>query len=64
MVALPLFDVMSLPKTTFGVAEGDIVARSFIPGYIVLSYIVSYIGSVTTLELIHRRTSGRGVHNA
>ncbi|KAI9829072.1 MAG: hypothetical protein M1832_000095 [Thelocarpon impressellum] len=43
--------------------EGEIVPRSFTPGYILLSYVVSYIGALTTLELLHRRTAGRGVYN-
>ena len=43
--------------------EGEIVPRSFMPGYIVLSYIVSYIGALTTLELLHKRTAGRGLYN-
>ena len=48
----------------YPVSEGDMVPRSFTVGYIILSYVVSYVGSVTTLELLHRRTSGRGIYNA
>ncbi|RDL31329.1 uncharacterized protein BP5553_09538 [Venustampulla echinocandica] len=43
--------------------EGQIVPRSFSVGYAVLSYVVSYVGAWTTLELINRRTSGRGLYN-
>lgn len=42
---------------------GDIVARSFTPGYIILSYVVSYVGALTTLELLHRRTADTGPYN-
>ena len=41
----------------------QIVPRSFTPGYVVLSYLVSYVGSWTTLELLHRRTAERGFYN-
>ncbi len=43
--------------------EGEIVPRTFTTGYIVLSYIVSYVGALTTLELIHRRTADTGLYN-
>lgn len=43
--------------------EDQIVPRAFISGFIVLSYIVSYVGAWTTLELLHKRTSGRGLYN-
>ncbi|KAI9837624.1 MAG: hypothetical protein M1838_004784 [Thelocarpon superellum] len=48
---------------TFSDWENQIVPRSFIPGFIVLSYVVSYLGAWTTLELLHKRTSGRGLYN-
>jgi NO-binding membrane sensor protein with MHYT domain len=32
-------------------------------GFIVLSYLVSLVGCITTLELLHRRTSRRGLYN-
>jgi NO-binding membrane sensor protein with MHYT domain len=32
-------------------------------GFIVLSYFVSLVGCITTLELLHRRTSRRGLYN-
>ena len=43
--------------------HGHIVPRSFTPGYILLSYLVSYVGAWTTLELLHRRTADRGRYN-
>ncbi|KAI9761140.1 MAG: hypothetical protein M4579_001187 [Chaenotheca gracillima] len=42
---------------------GEIVPRSFVPGFIILSYAVSYVGALSTLELLHRRTSPRGLYN-
>jgi hypothetical protein len=42
---------------------GKIVHKGLIPGYVVLSFIISYIGSWTTLELINRRTSSKGLYN-
>ncbi|PMD42218.1 hypothetical protein L207DRAFT_456438 [Hyaloscypha variabilis F] len=43
--------------------EGHVVPRYFSPGFVVLSYFVSYVGAWTTLELINRRTAGRGLYN-
>lgn len=43
--------------------EGEIMSRTFTPGYIVLSYLVSYVGAWTTLELLHRRTARGGLYN-
>ncbi|KAH9205173.1 hypothetical protein DL95DRAFT_430095 [Leptodontidium sp. 2 PMI_412] len=43
--------------------EGRIVPRAFSAGYVVLSYVVSYVGAWTTLELINCRTSRRGLYN-
>jgi hypothetical protein len=42
---------------------GKITPRSFAPGFVVLSYVVSYIGALTTVELLQRRTSSRGWYN-
>jgi hypothetical protein len=42
---------------------GKIASRAFEPGFVVLSYVVSYIGALTTVELLHRRTSRRGWYN-
>lgn len=43
--------------------EGHIVPRSFNGGFVTLSYIVSLIGALSTLELLNRRTSRNGVFN-
>ncbi|KAG4436402.1 hypothetical protein IFR05_008125 [Cadophora sp. M221] len=43
--------------------EGRIVPRGFSIGYIILSYVVSYVGAWTTLELFNRRTSVKGMYN-
>ncbi|KUJ13484.1 uncharacterized protein LY89DRAFT_591314 [Mollisia scopiformis] len=43
--------------------EGQIVPRAFSGGYVALSYLVSYVGAWTTLELFNRRTAGRGLYN-
>ena len=39
------------------------VDASYNAGFIVLSYLISLVGCVTTLELLHRRTSRRGLYN-
>ena len=43
--------------------DGKIVKMGVLPGYLVLSFIISCIGSWTTLELINRRTSSKGWFN-
>ncbi|KAI1139767.1 FAD dependent oxidoreductase-domain-containing protein [Hypoxylon sp. FL0543] len=43
--------------------EGQIVPRSFRPGFVVLSYFVSFIGAALTVELLNRRTSRNGLVN-
>jgi NO-binding membrane sensor protein with MHYT domain len=42
---------------------GKDIPQSYNPGFVVLSYVVSYIGALTTLELLHKRTAGRGRYN-
>lgn len=42
---------------------GQIVSREISAGYVVLSYLVSYVGAWTTLELVNRRTAGKGLYN-
>lgn len=49
--------------TFYFVPNGTVVPRNFNPGFVVLSFIISLVGAVTTLELLHRRTSGRGWYN-
>lgn len=43
--------------------EGEVVQKHLAPGFVALSFIVSFIGSWTTLELINRRTSTKGWYN-
>ncbi|KAL4778209.1 hypothetical protein BJX76DRAFT_152915 [Aspergillus varians] len=43
--------------------DGERIAVSYLPGYIALSYVVSVMGCITTLELLHRRTSTAGFYN-
>lgn len=40
-----------------------ILAQTMHPGFIVLSYLISLVGSLCTLELLIRRTSNRGISN-
>lgn len=42
---------------------GKVVPYSFNAGFVCLSYAISLVGTGTTLELIRRRTSHRGLHN-
>lgn len=42
---------------------GEIAHQEIQAQYVALSYAVSYIGSVTTLELLNRRTGSRGWYN-
>ncbi|POR35966.1 Uncharacterized protein TPAR_03820 [Tolypocladium paradoxum] len=53
-------------STTQGFLEeysGRSVPFSFHAGFVCLSYAISLVGTCTTLELIRRRTSHKGVHN-
>ncbi|KAL9115434.1 MAG: hypothetical protein Q9227_000755 [Pyrenula ochraceoflavens] len=45
------------------IEQGQLAPASYNAGYIVLSYIVSLVGCITTLELLHRRTSRLGLYN-
>lgn len=51
----------------FEVAENFVeelyAPQAFTPGHIALSYMVSFIGSLSTVELLQRRTSTRGLYN-
>lgn len=51
------------PVVDFHLMKGEIVHHHYNPGYIVLSYLVSFVGCWTTLKLLHRRTSHRGYYN-
>ncbi|KAI1419362.1 hypothetical protein F5Y12DRAFT_794005 [Xylaria sp. FL1777] len=54
---------MSTPDDMFQQYYGQFVPRSFNPGFVVLSFLVSLIGSISTLELLNRRTSRNGLLN-
>ncbi|KND88032.1 hypothetical protein TOPH_07317 [Tolypocladium ophioglossoides CBS 100239] len=43
--------------------SGRLVPFSFRAGFVCLSYAISLVGTCSTLELIRRRTSHKGVHN-
>ncbi|KAL8737487.1 MAG: hypothetical protein Q9181_001617 [Wetmoreana brouardii] len=43
--------------------DGQVIDHSYNPGYIVLSYLVSFVGCWTSLKLLHRRTSRHGFYN-
>lgn len=45
---------------SYEVAPGK---QHFDPGLVALSYVISVIGSMTTLELLQRRTHIRGSYN-
>ncbi|TVY50020.1 Signaling protein [Lachnellula occidentalis] len=40
-----------------------VIPKRFSAGFVVLSYCISYLGALTTLELLMRRTSMRGLYN-
>lgn len=44
----------------YGYSEGDEVPFHFQSGVIVASYFVSLVGSITTVELLHRKREGKG----
>ena len=45
------------------IANDQMVEPNYNAGFIVLSYLVSFVGCATTLELLHRRTSCFGLYN-
>lgn len=42
---------------------GHVVPQSYNAGFIALSYLVSFVGAASTLELINRRTGSSGFFN-
>jgi hypothetical protein len=50
-------------KGTAIMANPPTVHASYNAGFVFLAYLVSFIGCVTSLELLHRRTSRRGAIN-
>ncbi|CAG8951547.1 hypothetical protein HYFRA_00007463 [Hymenoscyphus fraxineus] len=43
--------------------EGHFVTTSYNPGYMILSFVIGYVGAWSTMELIHHRTSSKGRYN-
>jgi NO-binding membrane sensor protein with MHYT domain len=43
--------------------EGHVVGKVFNPYFVALSYVISLLGALATLELINRRTSPKGKCN-
>ncbi|KAL2073274.1 hypothetical protein VTL71DRAFT_10598 [Oculimacula yallundae] len=43
--------------------QGEIVRKSYKPGYVVLSYFVGCLGAFTTLEIMKRRAASNGSYN-
>lgn len=54
---------MSTADELFLQYEGHVVPRAFKPGFVALSFIVSWVGAASTLELLNRRTSKNGLLN-
>jgi NO-binding membrane sensor protein with MHYT domain len=59
----PLLYDMASSDTLLAQYGGDIVPQAFNGGFVALSYLVSWIGAATTLELLNRRTSRSGLSN-
>ncbi|KAL8687669.1 MAG: hypothetical protein Q9218_006223 [Villophora microphyllina] len=43
--------------------DGQVIRHTYNPGYILLSYFVSFVGCWTALKLLNRRTSRHGYYN-
>jgi NO-binding membrane sensor protein with MHYT domain len=56
-------NITSSSGANFTALEGHVVTRSYNPGFVVLSYMISYVGAWTTLELLNKRTSWKGSYN-
>ena len=54
---------LAMPNGTVMDTVDLIAPQHYKAGYIALSYFVSLVGSLTTLELLQQRTSRRGLHN-
>ncbi|KAL5600917.1 uncharacterized protein BROUX77_005166 [Berkeleyomyces rouxiae] len=59
----PTLVKMAINATQYDEWHDKIVPRTFNAGLVILSYCVSFIGSLSTLELINRRTSPKGISN-
>ncbi|KAH0565108.1 hypothetical protein GP486_001492 [Trichoglossum hirsutum] len=54
---------MTVSTPDYDYLVGKTLPQSYNIGFVILSYAVSYVGSLTTLELLQRRTSRRGAYN-
>ena len=54
---------MATTEELFREYEGQIVPKTIHGGFVALSYFISWLGALSTLELINRRTSRRGLFN-
>ncbi|KAI5813470.1 hypothetical protein BZA77DRAFT_339504 [Pyronema omphalodes] len=54
---------MTIEQDNLIMAVSAIAPRHYDAGYVALSYFVSLIGSLSTLQLLQLRTSGRGLYN-
>ncbi|KAK0648286.1 hypothetical protein B0T16DRAFT_455770 [Cercophora newfieldiana] len=52
-----------LPRDDLSRWVGQVVPFHFDPAILVVSYIVSLVGAASTLELVNRRTSRKGIYN-
>ena len=43
--------------------EGQIISRTFSPAFVVASYLISWIGAWTTIELLNKRTVSWDLYN-
>jgi hypothetical protein len=59
----PTNSTTGIPSHSIVDLEGKIIPRSIIPGYVALSFLVSFVGAWTALELISRRTAMGGHYN-
>jgi NO-binding membrane sensor protein with MHYT domain len=54
---------MTISTPDYDYLVGKTLPQSYSIGFVALSYAVSYVGALTTLELLQRRTSRRGAYN-
>jgi hypothetical protein len=56
-------NITGVSGTNLTALEGHIISRSYNPGFVVLSFMISYVGAWTTMELLQKRTSWKGSYN-
>jgi hypothetical protein len=55
--------IMTIEQVNRIMSAAQVAPRHYDAGYVALSYFVSLIGSLSTLQLLQLRTSGRGLYN-